>query len=132
MLEVARFARPSIPGSFCRGRRHDGSGRGSVGPAFHSTFLRDLFTKTDGDSRGGAALSIVSTIRPPINSWTGREDRNLEPFTPTAWVADPGNGHMLSLIEKVEHRSMSSSRADGAKGRSGEFTPRPSGPASIR
>ena len=42
-----------------------------------------IFTKTDGDSRGGAALSIVSTIHRPIKFvGTGEKIEGPEPFHP--------------------------------------------------
>ena len=63
-----------------------------------------VFTKTDGDTRGGAALSIVSTIGRPIKFvGTGEKIEDLEPFHPDRMASRIlGMGDMLSLIEKVE------------------------------
>ena len=63
-----------------------------------------VFTKTDGDSRGGAALSIVSTIGRPIKFvGVGEKIEDLEPFHPERMASRIlGMGDMLGLIEKVE------------------------------
>jgi len=63
-----------------------------------------VFTKTDGDSRGGAALSIVETIHRPIKYvGTGEKIEDLEPFYPDRMASRIlGLGDVLTLIEKVE------------------------------
>jgi signal recognition particle subunit SRP54 len=63
-----------------------------------------VFTKTDGDSRGGAALSIVSTISRPIKFvGVGEKIEDLEPFYPDRMASRIlGMGDVLTLIEKVE------------------------------
>jgi signal recognition particle subunit SRP54 len=63
-----------------------------------------ILTKADGDSRGGAALSIVSTIDRPIKFvGVGEKIGELEPFYPDRMASRIlGMGDMLTLIEKVE------------------------------
>jgi signal recognition particle subunit SRP54 len=63
-----------------------------------------ILTKTDGDARGGAALSVVSVVGVPI-AFTGSGERleNLEAFYPDRVVSRVlGMGDVLSLIEKAE------------------------------
>lgn len=63
-----------------------------------------LLTKTDGDSRGGAALSVVSVVGVPI-AFVGIGERldDLEPFHPDRVVSRVlGMGDVLSLIERAE------------------------------
>jgi len=84
-----------------------------------------IFTKTDGDSRGGAALSIVSTIHRPIKFvGTGEKIEDLEPFHPDRMASRIlGMGDVLSLIEKVEE-SIDAEAAEriAKKAGAGEFT----------
>ncbi len=63
-----------------------------------------ILTKTDGDTRGGAALSVKHTTGKPIKFiGTGEKFDMLEPFFPDRFVSRIlGMGDMLSLIEKVE------------------------------
>lgn len=63
-----------------------------------------IFTKADGDSRGGAALSIVSTISRPIKFvGVGEKIEDLESFYPDRMASRIlGMGDVLTLIEKVE------------------------------
>lgn len=65
-----------------------------------------IFTKTDGDARGGAALSIVSIIGRPIKFvGTGEKSEDLEPFHPDRMASRIlGMGDVLSLIEKAEEK----------------------------
>ena len=84
-----------------------------------------IFTKTDGDSRGGAALSIVSTIHRPIKFvGTGEKIEDLEPFHPDRMASRIlGMGDVLSLIEKVEESIDAEAAARIAKkAGAGEFT----------
>ncbi len=84
-----------------------------------------IFTKTDGDTRGGAALSIVSTIGRPIKFvGTGEKIEDLEPFHPDRMASRIlGMGDMLSLIEKVEQSIDAEDAARIAKkAGAGEFT----------
>ena len=63
-----------------------------------------LMTKLDGDSRGGAALSIRAVTQKPIKFiGTGENMENLEQFHPDRLVSRIlGMGDVLSLIEKAE------------------------------
>ena len=63
-----------------------------------------VLSKTDGDARGGAALSVVSVVGVPI-AFTGSGERldDLEAFHPDRVVSRVlGMGDVLSLIEKAE------------------------------
>lgn len=63
-----------------------------------------ILTKLDGDSRGGAALSITAaTGRPVYFAGTGEKPEDLEPFYPDRLSGRIlGMGDVLSLIEKAE------------------------------
>lgn len=63
-----------------------------------------LLTKTDGDTRGGAALSVKYVTGKPIKFiGTGEKLGDLEPFHPDRMASRIlGMGDMLSLIEKAE------------------------------
>ncbi|HMV49908.1 MAG TPA: signal recognition particle protein [Blastocatellia bacterium] len=63
-----------------------------------------ILTKMDGDTRGGAALSIKEVIGQPIKFvGTGEKYDALEPFYPERIVSRIlGMGDVLSLIEKVQ------------------------------
>src|SRR6266568_588356 len=63
-----------------------------------------ILTKMDGDSRGGAALSIRHVTGQPIKFiGTGEKSDAFEPFHPDRIVGRIlGMGDMLSLIEKAE------------------------------
>lgn len=63
-----------------------------------------ILTKTDGDARGGAALSIRSVTGCPVKFvGVGEKLKALEPFYPDRTVSRIlGMGDVLSLIEKVE------------------------------
>ena len=95
--------------------------------AFHDRLALTgvVFTKTDGDSRGGAALSIVSTISRPIKFvGTGEKIEDLEPFHPDRMASRIlGMGDVLSLIEKVE-QTIDAEQAErmARKAGAGEFT----------
>jgi signal recognition particle subunit SRP54 len=63
-----------------------------------------VLSKTDGDARGGAALSVVSVVGVPI-AFVGSGERleDLEAFHPDRVVSRLlGMGDVLSLIEKAE------------------------------
>jgi signal recognition particle subunit SRP54 len=62
-----------------------------------------VLTKLDGDARGGAALSIVSTTGKPIKFvGTGEKLDGFEPFRPDRMASRIlGMGDVLSLIEKA-------------------------------
>lgn len=63
-----------------------------------------LLTKTDSDTRGGAALSVKYTTGKPIKFiGTGEKVGDLEPFHPGRMASRIlGMGDMLTLIEKAE------------------------------
>jgi len=63
-----------------------------------------ILTKMDGDSRGGAALSIRHVTGQPIKFiGTGEKPEAFEPFHPDRIVGRIlGMGDMLTLIEKAE------------------------------
>ena len=63
-----------------------------------------IMTKLDGDTRGGAALSIKAVTGKPIKfSGTGEKPENLEPFHPDRMASRIlGMGDVLTLIEKAE------------------------------
>ncbi len=63
-----------------------------------------ILTKLDGDTRGGAALSIRSVAEVPIRFvGVGEKLEDLEPFEPERMASRIlGMGDVLSLIEKAE------------------------------
>ena len=63
-----------------------------------------ILTKVDGDSRGGAALSITfETGRPIYFAGTGERVKDLEPFYPDRMASRIlGMGDVMGLIEKAE------------------------------
>jgi signal recognition particle subunit SRP54 len=63
-----------------------------------------VLTKTDGDARGGAALSVRHITGKPIKFLgTGEKADALEPFHPDRVVSRIlGMGDVLSLVEEVE------------------------------
>jgi signal recognition particle subunit SRP54 len=66
-----------------------------------------ILTKTDGDARGGAALSVRQVIGKPILFMgTGEKSDELSPFHPERVASRIlGMGDMLSLIEEVEEKA---------------------------
>ncbi|MBX9606498.1 MAG: signal recognition particle protein [Gammaproteobacteria bacterium] len=65
-----------------------------------------VLTKTDGDARGGAALSVRRVTGKPIKFLgTGEKTDGLEPFHPDRVASRIlGMGDVLSLIEEVEQK----------------------------
>ena len=63
-----------------------------------------ILTKLDGDTRGGAALSVRAVTGKPIKFvGTGEKQEDLEQFHPTRMASRIlGMGDVLSLIEKAE------------------------------
>ncbi len=63
-----------------------------------------IITKLDGDTRGGAALSIKAVTGKPIKfSGTGEKMDDIEPFHPERMASRIlGMGDMLTLIEKAQ------------------------------
>ena len=63
-----------------------------------------ILTKLDGDTRGGAALSVKAVTGKPIKfAGTGEKLEDLEPFYPDRMASRIlGMGDVLSLIEKAQ------------------------------
>lgn len=63
-----------------------------------------ILTKTDGDTRGGAALSVLAVTGKPIYfQGVGEKLEDLEPFYPSRMSSRIlGMGDVLSLIEKAQ------------------------------
>jgi len=63
-----------------------------------------ILTKLDGDTRGGAALSIRAVTGKPIKfTGTGEKMEDIEPFHPDRMASRIlGMGDVLTLIEKAE------------------------------
>ena len=65
-----------------------------------------ILTKLDGDTRGGAALSIRSVVNKPIKfGGTGEKMEALDPFHPSR-MADRilGMGDIVSLVERAQEQ----------------------------
>jgi signal recognition particle subunit SRP54 len=81
-----------------------------------------ILTKTDGDARGGAALSVRHITGKPIKFLgVGEKIDALEPFHPDRLVSRLlGMGDVLSLVEeisrKVDHKKTAKSAKKMAKG----------------
>lgn len=73
---------------------------------FHQTIpiTGIILTKTDGDARGGAALSIKQTIGQPIKFLgVGEKLQALEPFYPNRLASRIlGMGDTISLVEQIQ------------------------------
>ena len=83
-----------------------------------------VLTKLDGDTRGGAALSIRAVTQKPIKFiGMGEKLYDLEPFHPDRMASRIlGMGDVLSLIEKAqETMDMEKAKALGAKLKKQEF-----------
>jgi signal recognition particle subunit SRP54 len=65
-----------------------------------------ILTKTDGDARGGAALSVRTITGKPIKFLgMGEKTDALEPFHPDRVASRIlGMGDVLSLVEEVERK----------------------------
>ncbi len=78
----------------------------NVAKAFHEKLALTgvILTKLDGDTRGGAALSVREVTGQPIKfSGTGEKLTDIEVFHPERMASRIlGMGDMLSLIEKAE------------------------------
>ncbi|MCZ6802862.1 MAG: signal recognition particle protein [Proteobacteria bacterium] len=66
-----------------------------------------ILTKTDGDARGGAALTVKHVTGKPIKFiGTGEKSNELSPFYPDRIASRIlGMGDVLSLIEEVEEKT---------------------------
>ena len=80
----------------------------NVAKTFNETVGIDgiILTKTDGDTRGGAALSVLSVTGKPIKfQGTGEKLDDLEVFHPSRMASRIlGMGDMLTFIEKAEQQ----------------------------
>ena len=78
----------------------------NVAKTFNETVGVDgiILTKTDGDTRGGAALSVLAVTGKPIKfQGTGEKLDDLEVFHPSRMAGRIlGMGDVLTLIEKAE------------------------------
>lgn len=78
----------------------------NVAAAFHEALDIDsvLLTKLDGDTRGGAALSVLAVTGKPVKFvGTGEKLDELEPFHPERMASRIlGMGDVLTLIEKAK------------------------------
>ena len=78
----------------------------NVAAAFHERLAVTgiVLTKLDGDSRGGAALSVKAVTGQAIKfTGTGEDIKALEPFYPDRMASRIlGMGDILTLIEKAE------------------------------
>jgi len=84
-----------------------------------------VLTKTDGDARGGAALTVVSTTGKPIKFvGVGEKPEDFEPFHPDRMASRIlGMGDVLTLIEKVEAQvDETAARRLAERAGAGEFT----------
>lgn len=86
-----------------------GQDAANTAKAFHDALPLTgvILTKTDGDARGGAALSVRYLTGQPIK-FMGRGEKvdALEPFHPERVASRIlGMGDMLSLIEEVEQKT---------------------------
>ena len=62
-----------------------------------------ILTKTDGDARGGAALSVKAITGKPIKFWGREKIDALDAFHPTGMASRIlGMGDILTLIEEAE------------------------------
>jgi len=76
--------------------------------AFHERLALTgvVLTKLDGDTRGGAALSVLSVVGKPVKFvGTGEKLEALEPFHPERIASRIlGMGDVLTLVEKAEQQ----------------------------
>lgn len=99
----------------------------NVAQSFHSQLELTgvVLTKLDGDTRGGAALSVKAVTGCPIKfAATGEKIEPLEPFYPDRMASRIlGMGDMLSLIEKAQSGIDAEKAAEmERKMRTAEFT----------
>lgn len=84
-----------------------------------------ILTKLDGDTRGGAALSVRAVTGKPIKfAGTGEKLQDIEPFHPERMASRIlGMGDMLSLIEKAQEAFDDQSTEEMArKAKTADFT----------
>jgi signal recognition particle subunit SRP54 len=85
-----------------------GQDAANTAKAFHEALPLSgvVLTKTDGDARGGAALSVRHITGAPIKFLgTGEKIDGIEPFHPDRLASRIlGMGDVLSLVEEVERK----------------------------
>jgi signal recognition particle subunit SRP54 len=99
----------------------------NVAQSFHQKLALTgvVLTKLDGDTRGGAALSVKAVTGCPIKfASTGEKIDQLEPFHPDRMASRIlGMGDMLTLIEKAQSNIDADKAAEmERKMRNAEFT----------
>ncbi len=86
-----------------------GQDAANTAKAFHEALplTGTILTKTDGDARGGAALSVKQITGQPIKFMSyGEKLESFEPFHPERVASRIlGMGDILSLIEEVERKT---------------------------
>ncbi len=86
-----------------------GQDAANTAKAFHDVLPLTgvILTKTDGDARGGAALSVKQLTGKPIKYMSfGEKLESFEPFYPERIASRIlGMGDILSLIEEVERKT---------------------------
>lgn len=91
----------------------------NVAKAFNEAVAVDgiILTKTDGDTRGGAALSVKAVTGKPIKfQGTGEKLDDLEVFHPARMASRIlGMGDVLTLIEKAQATQDEKKAAETAK-----------------
>ena len=91
----------------------------NVAKAFNEAVAVDgiILTKTDGDTRGGAALSVLAVTGKPIKfQGTGEKLDDLEVFHPDRMASRIlGMGDVLTLIEKAQATQDEQKAAETAK-----------------
>ena len=91
----------------------------NVAKAFNEAVAVDgiILTKTDGDTRGGAALSVLAVTGRPIQfQGTGEKLDDLEVFHPGRMASRIlGMGDVLTLIEKAQATQDEQKAAETAK-----------------
>ncbi len=91
----------------------------NVAKTFNETVGVDgiILTKTDGDTRGGAALSVLAVTGKPIKfQGTGEKLDDLEVFHPSRMASRIlGMGDVLSLIERAQDAADEKAAEETAK-----------------
>ncbi len=104
-----------------------GQDAANTAKAFHEALPLTgvVLTKTDGDARGGAALSVRQITGAPIKFLgTGEKIDGLEPFHPDRLASRIlGMGDVLSLVEEVE-RKVDQKKAKRLAGKVGKASKR--------
>lgn len=83
-----------------------------------------ILTKLDGDTRGGAALSIKAVVGKPIKfSGTGEKLSDIEPFHPDRMASRIlGMGDVMTLIEKAQEVAATETAEKQLKRKPSELT----------